>query len=245
MRTSTVLMGAAGALLLAIVLAAAPHVMAQGAVTTAGQPQGISVVGEGVVTATPDVARVTLGVEVTNVQLQAAQADAAARMEAVIQRLRAAGIRDEDVRTVSYTVEPQYDGRGEGAPTLRGYRVQNLVSVRVSDLPNLGRLLDDVVASGATRIFGIQLDVSDPSGLRAQARDAALRDARTKAEQLAGGTGVSLGRPLYVEDVAGGPVTPVEARADVATLAAGAPPTPIQPGRTELRATVRVIWSMQ
>ena len=51
----------------------------------AGQIEGVTVVGEGVVLVQPNVARVTLGVEVSEPSLASAQGDAARRMDAVVQ----------------------------------------------------------------------------------------------------------------------------------------------------------------
>src|ERR1044071_4820399 len=77
------------------------------------QPQatnnGISVLGSGIVTATPNTARVTLGVEVTDASLANGQAEAARRMDAVVSKLKAAGIQDTDIRTTNYNINPQYD----------------------------------------------------------------------------------------------------------------------------------------
>src|SRR5579859_7307102 len=92
------------------------------------QPQfqpGISVVGEGIVLAQPDVARVTLGVEVVDQSLARAQSSAATSMDAVVNKLKADGILDTDIRTVSYNINPQYDQQNQGQPVLRGYQVQN------------------------------------------------------------------------------------------------------------------------
>ena len=90
------------------------------------QPQsneGVSVVGEGIVLAPPDVVRITLGADVFDASLASAQAEAARRMDAVVAKLRADGIADADIRTVSFNVTPQYDQQSnQNAPVLRGYQ---------------------------------------------------------------------------------------------------------------------------
>ncbi len=88
------------------------------------QPQlttGISVLGEGIVLAQPNVVRVTLGVEVFDGSLANAQAEAARRMDAVVSKLKADGIADTDIRTVSFNVAPQYE-QGNANTVLRGYQ---------------------------------------------------------------------------------------------------------------------------
>jgi uncharacterized protein len=214
------------------------------------QPQpatGISVVGEGIVTTQPDVARITLGSEVTDPSLANAQAEAARRMDAVVNNLKAGGIADNDIRTVSYNINPIYDQPGPGGQaTLRGYQVQNLVEVKVTNVSGLGPLLDTAVSAGATRVFGIRFEASNVSDLKNQARDQAMQNARAKAEQLARDAGVSLGRPLSIDESDTGGVTPVRfSTAPAALAAAPAPQTPIQPGDLQVTTTVRVIWSIQ
>ena len=229
----------------AALIAQAPAGSAQ---TVPVQPQpgpGISVVGEGIVLAQPNVARITLGADVFDQSLANAQAEAARRMDAVVAKLKADGIADDDIRTVSFNITPQYDQRGDqNQPVLRGYQVQNLVAVRTTNVAGLGPLLDDVVSSGATRIFGIGFESDNMEALKNQARDQAMQNATNKAQQLARDAGVSLGRPTSVEESDTGGVTPV--RQSLAPQAAApAATTPIQPGQLQVSTTVRVVWSLQ
>ncbi|HEY1295977.1 MAG TPA: SIMPL domain-containing protein [Chloroflexota bacterium] len=204
---------------------------------------GVSVVGQGIVLAQPDTARITLGVDITQPSLAQAQAEAAQRMDAVIAKLKADGIADSDIRTVSYNVTPQYDQRGDQSqPVLRGYQVQNMVEVKTTNVAGLGALLDDAVGSGATRIFGINFEASDMEALKGQARDQAMSNAQAKAQQLAKDAGVTLGRPIAVDESDTGGVTPLRAPA---AAQAAAPTTPIQPGQLQISTTVRVTWSIQ
>lgn len=230
----------------AAVFFAAPIGSAQ---TIPVQPQptsGVSVVGEGIVQAQPDVARITIGVEVFDASLANAQAEAARRMDAVVAKLKADGIADTDIRTVNYSVTPQYDqqNNNQNQQVLRGYTVSNQVEVRTTNVAGLGTLVDDAVAAGATRIFGISFEASDVESLKNQARDQAMANAAAKAQQLARGAGVALGRPVVIEESDTGGVNPIQA---VAPRAAAAPATttPIQPGQLQISTTVRVTYAIQ
>jgi uncharacterized protein YggE len=231
---------------LAVLLAAVPLAHAQIVPVQPAPEQGISVVGSGIVTATPNVARITLGVEVSDASLANAQAEAARRMDAVVAQLKANGISDNDIHTVSYNVTPQYDNpQGGNTPTLRGYQVQNLVDVRSTNVGGLGQLLDTTVSAGATRIFGIRFEADDMEGLKSQARDQAMQNARAKAEQLARDAGVSLGRPIVVAENDTGGVNPVQAQPAARAAVGAAPTTPIEPGELQVQTTVRVVWAIQ
>jgi uncharacterized protein YggE len=206
--------------------------------------QGISVVGEGTVLADPNVARITLCAEVFDASLANAQSQAAQRMDAMVARLKADGVADSDIHTVSFNISPQYDQRGDqGQSVLRGYQVQNLVEVRTTNVAGLGPLLDDAVGAGATRVFGISFESDNMEALKTQARDQAMQNASDKAQQLARDAGVTLGRPTAVDESDTGGVTPV--RLNVAPQAAPAAATPIQPGQLQVSTTVRVVWSIQ
>ena len=85
-----------------------------------------------------------------------------------------------------------------------------MVEVRSTNVGGLGSLLDDVVSSGATRIFGINFESSDVEALKNQARDQAMGNALAKAQQLAKDSNVSLGRPISIEESDTGGVTPVQ-----------------------------------
>jgi uncharacterized protein YggE len=63
----------------------------------------------------------------------------------------------------------------------------------------LGDLLDATVAAGANSVNSIQFDVADKTAAIKQARDQAVKDARTQAEELAAAAGVSLGDVQTVE----------------------------------------------
>jgi uncharacterized protein YggE len=230
---------------LAALAALAPHGSAQ---TIPIQPQpasGISVLGEGIVLVQPNVARITLGVDVFDQSLANAQAEAARRMDAVVAKLKAAGIAETDIRTVNYTLTPQYDQQGNpNQPVLRGYRVQNMVQIKSTNIGGMGALIDDVVSSGATHIFGITFESDNMEALKNQARDQAMANARAKAEQLARDSGVTLGRPTLIEESDTGGVTPQQQNQAPRALAA-TPSTPIEPGQLQVATTVRVVWSIQ
>src|SRR6266568_4852912 len=196
---------------IAALLAVAPLGNAQPIPTQPQATSGISVVGQGIVLAQPNVARITLGVDVFDQSLARAQATASTSMDAVVNKLKADGILDTDIRTVSYTINPQYDQQNQSQPVLRGYQVQNLVEVKSTNVGGLGPLIDDTIASGATRVYGIRFEASDMAGLKSQARDQAMQDARAQGEQLARDAGVTLGRTMTIEVSDTGGTTPVRA----------------------------------
>ena len=78
------------------------------------------------------------------------------------------------------------------------------------------------------------------------AREKAIADAETKAEQLADLADVRLGKPIYINE-AGGYIPIIReypARAEGIPVPAPAP-TPISPGETEVSLTIQVAYSIK
>jgi uncharacterized protein len=208
----------------------------------------ITVRGTGNVSAKPDMATIQVGVQVQNTSLATAQTDAASKMDAVMNQLKSAGIDQKDISTSQYSVEPVMNYRDNQPPEVTGYRVTNIVSVKVRDLTKAGTLIDSLVSSGANSLYGISFGFSDPSALMKQAREQAMKDAKDKAQQLASLGGVGLGAPIAIED--GGsnvPVPPVPMAAD-AGMAAGQSKvanTAITPGEQQVTVDLAVTYAIK
>jgi uncharacterized protein YggE len=116
---------------------------------------------------------------------------------------------------------------------LVGYNVVNHVSAKIKHIDKLGDVLDRLIAAGATDVWNVEFLVSDPDKALDQAREAAIANARRKAEVYARAAGVTLGRVVSIEEEAGSSV-PMRA------LAQPAPGThmPVAPGENTLRAVV-------
>lgn len=206
----------------------------------------VSVSGQGQVDAQPDVAVVRMGVQTEAESAEQALRDNSSRMQALLDALRNAGISSEDIQTQTVQLQPRYEDQpqqqGQGATrTLAGYVATNTVQVRARDLDNLGTLLDAAVEAGGNTIEGIRFEVSDTTGLLDQAREAAMNDARHKAEQLASLAGASLGDVLTINE--SGVPRPTAARETVALSQAQA--VPIEPGTQSIDVSIQVTWLLQ
>ena len=104
-------------------------------------------------------------------------------------------------------------------------------------------MLDAVVAAGATRVDSIAFSIADPTPLQSQARAAAVKQARTRAEELAKAAGVSLGRVTSISESTSG-ATP-EYASQVKAAGLGAADTSITPGTLEVRVNVQVNYAIQ
>ncbi len=204
----------------------------------AGDTPGITVLGQGSTSVSPDSAEIWLGVASRALTVAEAQSDASARMSQVMDRLTALGISKDQIATVRYNVFPQYSQNQD----ISGYEVNNIISVKTRGTDGVGALLDAVVAAGANRVERVSFTVADPKPLTSRAREAAMADARDKATQLARLAGVALGPVTsIVESVSGGTPLPLGMGGD--TFAASAPP--ITPGEMQIQVNVQVTYGIQ
>jgi uncharacterized protein YggE len=207
-------------------------------------PATVSVSGRGSVIVEPDTASVVIGVTVLEPTLSAAQEKATTQMNAVIEAIKAAGVEEKDIQTVSYSVDIIQDYDQQGNPiTIRGFRVSNQVSVTVRDIERLGELLDRVVAQGANTIYGISFFVADPATAATQARTLAVQDAMDKAKQLAAAAGLTVDRVVSITETSYVPPTPVFA-GDMGRAAAEAA-VPIQAGTQTVSVDVQMVFELR
>lgn len=242
MRTRLLLPWLASAALATALVAPAA---AQTPPTAPQAPRTIRVSAVGEVQVTPDQAALDLAVETLASTARAAGEENARRMERVIQALVAAGVPRADIATRNYSIYPEYEPvEGGEAPRVRGYRVNNTVSVETRDLARVGPLIDAALAAGANRVDGVRFSLSNPQAAGNRALRQAVEQARASAETMAAALGVRLGRVLDASTGVEPPVFPMPRfeAADMAMRAAA--PTPIQPGEQTVRATATLVFEI-
>jgi len=195
----------------------------------------IVVTGEGSVSVTPNYAQIRSGVTTRSKTVNEGVDTTSKLIVAIVAALKDAGIAEKDIQTVRYSIQPVYaPHEPQTEPKLSGYSVSNQVNVTIREIGKVGDVLERVIAAGATDVGNVSFLVSDASKALDQAREAAIADARRKAEVYAKASGVRLGRVEWItEDTGGGPPVPTTTRAAAA-------PVPIASGEDTLRVRVTV-----
>ncbi len=199
----------------------------------------IRVGGEATIAAKPDQAELDLGVVSQAATGHAAAAQNAQKLDAVLAQLRKVLGSGAEIKTLSYSLTPNYRYPKEGGqPSISGYTAGNVVEVKTGDLSQVGKLIDVATQSGANTVQSLRFTLKDEQPVLSQALRQAAVKARAKADALASALGVKIVRVLQVDE-GGQPIRPMFAEA--MTMRAGAesaPPTPVEPGTLEVRATV-------
>jgi len=242
MRRYIALLSIAGLLLLALLSAACEGDKVTVA-TQQAQSLGISVSGEGKVSGAPDIAVLTLGVSVLAPSVKDARDQAATAMNGVVDSIKGNGVDGKDIQSTQFSIQPEYDYRGD-TQELRGYRVTNIVTAKVRNIDNTGKVIDDAVAAGGdlTQVQGIDFTIDDPDKLQDEARAEAVRDAQTKAERLADLAGVKLGKPISISE--SGAPSPMASR-EALLGGAASDVSPIEPGEMEVTLDVQVLYAIE
>jgi len=165
-------------------------------------PPSVSVTGIGTATGVADMAVINFSVVVSDIDPGVAVNQATIQAEGAIQAAEDLGVSEEDIETIGYSLymEQEYDYITYEYTGENIYNLTHSFSMKVRDIELAGELLAALVEGGATSVSGIQFTVSNRDELVAEARDMALAQARTTAEQLAEGLGVSLGDPVSVSE---------------------------------------------
>jgi hypothetical protein len=148
----------------------------------------------------PDQATITLGVQTTAPVAAQAMAENAERMAAVTTALHRAGVADKDIQTSNLSLGAQYTYAANEPPKLTGYQASDEVTITVEDLARLGPAVDAVTAAGANQINGISFGLKDSSAAEDQARLAAVKALRAKAELYAAATGYRVARLVSLSE---------------------------------------------
>ena len=156
-----------------------------------GEGTKLSVSGNGTVLVESDLAIVTVGVREASADVLVAQATVNEKIAAIKQALLDAGVQETEINTDSINIYANYD-YSDNTEVIVGYTANNSLSVRTTDIDNVGALIDAAFAAGANTLDNVQFTVQDDSEAREQALTKAVEDARRKADVLAAAVGMQV-----------------------------------------------------
>jgi uncharacterized protein YggE len=213
-------------------------------VRAADEAGRITVTGEGMVSAVPDMAVISFGVLKSAATARQALDQANQALSEAIAGLKDKGIEARDIQTSGFSVSPQFDysGKNGTAPKLTGYQVSNQLTVRIRDIGALGKVLDDAVSNGINSGGSLSFGNSKEKDLVAEARKAAVVDAISKAKALTEAAGVTTGNILSISEDS--PMPPPVPMVRMAMAKEATDSVPVQAGESDYHARVTVTFAI-
>jgi len=157
----------------------------------------IDVSGEAVVNVKPDKVVITLGIETSDKNIQAAKKKNNDILSRLVAALKKNGVTEKDIQTDYLSIDPRWEHYSK-KEEFQGYFVRNSVSVTVADAARVEEVISGAIDAGVNYIHKVDFQTSEFKKYREQARELALRAAREKAEKMAAVLGQSLGAVLKI-----------------------------------------------
>lgn len=229
--------------MMAVVPMVAALAMAGAAQAQMAEPTLLTVTAEGSVARAPDLVEMAGGVMTSAPTAAAAMADNARKMTAVMAAVRKAGVAERDIQTRGLSLQPQYRYEDNRQPVLTGYQATNTLALRLRDVGNVGRLLDTLVTAGANQIEGPNFRLDKPEAALDEARLAAVKTARARAELYAKAAGLSVKRIVAISEGAE-MAPPVPMPMVKMAMADARESTPVAPGEVGLTVNVTMRFEL-
>ncbi len=194
----------------------------------------------GMVKGTPDTLTVTLGVQTGASTAQTALAQNADQSTRVIAALKASGVAPKDVQTAALSLNPTLNRQGG----ITGYSVSNVVTAKIHDIANAGKVVDAAAAQAGNniRVQGVELSIEDTGKLVAAARTDAVSRARAQAGQLAKAAHVGLGPVRRITERRQTSTSPFTKQFSADSAAVSG--VPIEAGTQDLSVDVTVVFAI-
>jgi uncharacterized protein len=158
----------------------------------------IQVTGSATVNVIPDRAVIELGVQSNAASVDAVEAANSASIQKVITAIKNLGVDAKDIATDIYLVEPVYESYD--SLYIKGYRINNMVSVTLRDIQKVSRVVSVALKAGANQVQNVEFYTSELRKYRDQARELAVKAAQEKAQALASTAGAEVGCILSINE---------------------------------------------
>lgn len=181
-----------------------------------GTTATITVNGDGLVTAPPDIATINATVREDAKTVSDAEKKVETKISQVVESLGKLNINKNDIKTLSYTVNPKYETTpvvnycvyGQACPPTKtivtGYEVAETLEIKVRKIDSTGEVVGSLGQANVTETSGPNFSIDNIDELKAKAKTIAIKKAQDKAKATAEALGVSLGAITQFSEDNGG-----------------------------------------
>lgn len=202
------------------------------------------VTGEGKITASPDIALVTVGILANGQTVKQAQDQINSVINKVSDAIKKLGVDPKDIKTTNYNINPLRGDFVNGPAKITGYEASTNLSIKVRELDKANSVIDTATISGANQVGGISFDVDNYAKFENEARIKAVEEAKKKAADASKIAGFKLGRIINYSENSGG-ISPLSYRAMAVEKNIGGVPTQVEPGSNEITVTVTLSFEIE
>jgi len=208
-------------------------------------PPSVSVTGAGKVTVKPTIARISFGVFTHSDTAHGAQTANGAIMVKITGALKAAGVKEEDIQTTGYSLQPRWVWDKTNEKNIQdGYDMNHGVTITVRAIKDAGRTVSLIADNGANTVSGISFEADDATLERSKlaALDLAMAGARRRADVVAKAAGKTIlsVQTVIVNENTYTPPYPMY-RSDMAAMKESAA-APVEAGSLDVTISVSVTY---
>lgn len=208
------------------------------------EPDTITVTGRAGMEATPDVAKISVGVTSRASTPTAAREQNTTAVNATLDALKELGIEDRDIQTTNMNMWTSYNNNGG----ISGYRMSTDLAIYVREIDRAGEVVDAAIAAGSNELNGVEYLLSNEDEMYNEALTDAIDLARQKAESMAAAAGKTVGQVRRIEETSRAVATVREygVNADTGGVSfnEAKADTVIRPGSSTISAQVQVVFEI-
>jgi len=212
-----------------------------------GKPvNNISVTAEGKVSVIPDIAVFTAGYTVQKNTVADVQSDLNDKSNSIKKALKDQGLEDKDITTSQFNISPNYR-YDNGRSTIDGHNGSFRMTIKVRKIQNTGSIIDKTVQAGANTVDSVSFTVDNIEKAKSDARAAAAKLAKQKADELAKNSDKELGGLIAMTEIDSPTTPPVAYYNKALTVSADSisAPTEIASGSLEVLVTVEATYGIK
>ncbi len=209
-------------------------------------------VGTGKVTAVPDIAQTTFNVSEKATTQEAARETANNKQNQAVDALKKLGIKEGDIKTVGFYVNPNYEdvvlntisARPPTTTSQNGYIANVTTTVKSDSIDTLSKAIDALTTIGLN-VSGVEYTFDDREKYVLEAQNKAIAQAKAQAADWARAAGFKLGKIVSIRNADDGyGYQPYAADASAMSLKTSEPAvtTDLQPGENEITAKMGVTF---
>jgi uncharacterized protein YggE len=209
--------------------------------------------GKGEVNAVPDVATETINIREEGKTSKEASDKVAIKEKKALDFLASMNIEKKDIKTTYNSVNPKYEYSSmpctqyscpPSKQTIVGYEAMETITVKIRNTDDTGKITQGLSGVGV-ELSGPNFAIDDEDALKAQAREKAIADAKSKKEILERELGVKLGRIVSFSENSGGYPMYYSRSGMMDAKAESAPAPELPTGENKITSNVSITYEIQ